>query len=93
MIVDIYLPVMDGDTLIRALRKQERFKDLPIIAVSSGAEEAKERALSAGADFFLDKPFRLSDVLVSMRRLVAASRHRAEAEHAAADGEPDPGAG
>jgi len=70
-IVDIYLPVMDGDTMIRALRKDPRWENLPIIAVSAGAQEARQRALKAGADFFLDKPLRLSDVLSTVRRLLA----------------------
>jgi uncharacterized protein (TIGR02266 family) len=73
LIVDIYLPVMDGASLIRAVRKEPRWQDLPIIAVSAGAQDAKQMALSAGADFFLDKPFRLSDVLDTMRRLLATT--------------------
>jgi CheY-like chemotaxis protein len=76
LIVDIYLPVMDGASLIRAARKEERWQDLPIIAVSAGADEAKQMALEAGADFFLDKPFRLSDVLQTMRKLLATSKKK-----------------
>lgn len=72
LIVDVYLPVMDGETLISTLRGDQRWERLPIIAVSAGAQEAKQRALRAGADFFLDKPFRLSDILQTMRRLIAS---------------------
>jgi uncharacterized protein (TIGR02266 family) len=74
LIVDIYLPVMDGETLIRTLRREGRWAGLPIIAVSAGAQEAREEAIQAGADFFLDKPFRLSDIITSMQRLMAARR-------------------
>jgi uncharacterized protein (TIGR02266 family) len=74
LIVDIYLPVMDGETLISTLRGDPRWENLPTIAVSAGAQEAKLRALRAGADFFLDKPFRLSDILYTMRRLVTSLR-------------------
>jgi len=77
LIVDVYLPVMDGATLIRTVRKDPRWESLPIIAVSAGAQEAKQMALQAGADFFLDKPFRLSDVLDTMRRLLLGERRRA----------------
>ena len=72
LIVDIYLPVMDGATLISTVRKDSRWASLPIIAVSAGADEAKQMAIEAGADFFLDKPFRLSDVLDTMRRLLSS---------------------
>jgi uncharacterized protein (TIGR02266 family) len=70
LIVDIYLPVMDGATLISILRNDQRWEGLPIIAVSAGAQEAQEMALGAGADFFLNKPFRLSDILETMSRLL-----------------------
>ena len=73
LIVDIYLPVMDGVSLITTVRKDPRWQRLPIIAVSAGAQEAKQMALKAGADFFLDKPFRLSDVLDTMRRLLSSN--------------------
>ena len=85
LIVDIYLPVMDGATLIRTIRKDPRWETLPVIAVSAGAQEAKQRALSAGADFFLDKPFRLSDVLDTMRRLLLTGHHPAQDGHPAQD--------
>jgi uncharacterized protein (TIGR02266 family) len=71
LVIDIYLPVMDGETLISTLRGDQRWKQLPIIAVSAGAQEAKQVALRAGADFFLDKPFRLSDILHTMKLLLA----------------------
>lgn len=78
LVVDIYLPVMDGASLIRAIRQEPRWKDLPIIAVSAGAQEARQMALEAGADFFLDKPFRLSDVLHTMQRLLSTMGKKSE---------------
>jgi CheY-like chemotaxis protein len=69
MIIDIYLPVMDGAQVIAAVRADETLRSLPIVAVSAGGVPAKTAALSAGADFFLDKPMRLADILESMRKL------------------------
>lgn len=71
LLVDMYLPVMDGESLIREVRASERFKRLPVIALSAGGQDARDRALGAGADFFLDKPVRLADVLNTMRTLMA----------------------
>lgn len=72
LLTDIYLPVMDGELLIREIRDNPEWKQLPIIALSAGGDEAKVRALDAGADFFLDKPIRLSDVLVTMHKLLSS---------------------
>ncbi len=71
LLVDMYLPVMDGESLIRELRASDTFKRLPVIALSAGGEDVRERAFAAGADFFLDKPVRLADVLSTMRTLMA----------------------
>jgi uncharacterized protein (TIGR02266 family) len=70
LIVDMFLPVMSGDRLIQAVRHDQRWRELPIIAVSCGGEDARRLALEAGADFFLDKPFRLADVLGTIWRLM-----------------------
>jgi uncharacterized protein (TIGR02266 family) len=70
IIIDIYLPIMDGAAVIREVRADDRFARVPIIAVSAGGESARQAAMSAGADFFLDKPMRLADVVATMRRLM-----------------------
>jgi uncharacterized protein (TIGR02266 family) len=70
LIIDIYLPVMDGPTVISQVRADERLRALPIIAVSAGGQSARDAALAAGADFFLDKPMRLRQVIETMRQLM-----------------------
>jgi len=69
LIVDVYLPVLDGAQLIAQVRADEALRHLPIVAVSGGGLPARETALAAGADFFLDKPMRLADIFATMRRL------------------------
>lgn len=70
VIVDLYLPVMDGATLIQHARTALGLK-LPIITMSGGGDSARNAALSAGASVFLDKPVRLRDVVATMRELLA----------------------
>jgi uncharacterized protein (TIGR02266 family) len=70
MVIDIYLPVMDGPSVIAAVRADARLEKLPIIAVSAGGKAAREAALGAGADFFLDKPMRLREIIESLRKLM-----------------------
>jgi len=69
LIIDIYLPVLDGSQVIAQVRADEKLRHLPIVAVSGGGAPAHNAAMSAGADFFLDKPMRLADIVATMRRL------------------------
>jgi uncharacterized protein (TIGR02266 family) len=70
LIIDVYLPIVDGPTVIACARKELGLVDLPIIAVSGGGEAAKQAALAAGANIFLDKPMRLRRVIETMQRLI-----------------------
>jgi two-component system, OmpR family, KDP operon response regulator KdpE len=54
-IVDLLLPDFDGIELCRRLRE---WSDMPLIVLSAvGEEDAKVRALAAGADDYVTKPF------------------------------------
>lgn len=75
MIVDVNLPVLDGDTLIYHCRELIG-PGFPIIAVSGGGEESSERARKAGADIFLAKPLRLVQVYDSVVELLGLSDPR-----------------
>jgi CheY-like chemotaxis protein len=70
LVSDVYLPVLDGVQLFTAIRNNARLQRLPIIAMSAGGEEVRERALAAGADCFLEKPLLLADVLGAVRRVL-----------------------
>jgi two-component system, chemotaxis family, sensor kinase CheA len=56
VITDVEMPLMDGFTLTALLRAEERYRDLPIIIVTSRAkEEDKRRGISVGADGYIVK--------------------------------------
>lgn len=58
IITDLEMPVMHGYELIHRIRKDERFKDIPIIVLTSrGTKKHQEKAVDLGADGFLVKPF------------------------------------
>ena len=70
LIIDVYLPVIDGAHVIEQLRQRLGLRDLPVIAVSAGGEAARTAALAAGANIFIDKPMRLRQVIDTMRTLL-----------------------
>jgi uncharacterized protein (TIGR02266 family) len=70
LIIDVYLPILDGPKVISTARTELGLGDLPIIAVSAGGDSARRSALEAGANIFLDKPMRLRQVLDTIQRLL-----------------------
>lgn len=57
ILLDIQLPVMDGYTVARELRKIPALVDIPIIAVTSFAMPGdREQALGAGCTGYIEKP-------------------------------------
>jgi two-component system KDP operon response regulator KdpE len=71
IVLDLGLPDMDGVELTRKIRE---WSNIPIIVISArGREDDKVKALDAGADDYLTKPFGLAELLarlrVSLRRL------------------------
>ena len=74
-IVDLVLPDLDGVELTRRLRE---WSEMPILVLSAvGEEEQKVRALEAGADDYITKPFGTRELIA---RLQAALRRSARVE-------------
>ncbi|MFA6192194.1 MAG: response regulator [Sulfurimonas sp.] len=58
-LVDVNMPVMDGYSFIEDLRKQEKYKTVPIIMITTQAkEEDKINAYNVGANLFETKPIK-----------------------------------
>ena len=70
MLIDVYLPVMDGHHVIALARRELGLTALPIIAVSGGDASARAAALAAGANVFVEKPMRLRQLIETLRQLV-----------------------
>ncbi|MGB9821884.1 response regulator [Thermodesulfovibrio sp.] len=58
VVTDLEMPIMHGYELISRVRKDPRFKDLPIIVLTSrGTKKHEEKAIALGADGYIVKPF------------------------------------
>ena len=74
MLVDVEMPRMDGFELLGALRSTDKFKDLPIVLITSRTgEKHKQRGLSLGANNYFGKPFREDQLLEEIKRLLGGS--------------------
>ena len=73
--LDIVMPGINGFAALRALRKNSRTRDIPIIMMS-GNEQAKAQFFGAhiGADDFMKKPFSRFEVFARIARLLDIDR-------------------
>nr|WP_299504621.1 response regulator [uncultured Rhizobium sp.] len=75
MILDLGLPDMDGKDVISRVRS---FSDLPILILSARDRESEKiEALDLGADDYIEKPFRIGELLARVR---TALRHHGKAD-------------
>jgi len=66
ILMDMMMPEMDGYEAIPRLKKDERYKHIPLIAVTAQAMAGdREKCLAAGADAYHAKPIDI-DVLVEL---------------------------
>ncbi len=64
VLMDIMMPGMDGYATIRAIRTQDRFASLPIIAVTGKVVNGeRQRCLDAGANDYVPKPVNTEELL------------------------------
>jgi two-component system, cell cycle response regulator len=84
LLLDIMMPRVDGLQLLQRVKADPRFKDLPVLMISSmPPEEATVRSLGLGAADFIPKPFRVRELLARVKAHLRVGRElnqaRAEA--------------
>lgn len=76
-ILDYHLAGMNGLQLCRMLKEKEGTSVVPVIMVS-GTPDIAPILLTGGADFFLEKPFELNDMLRIIKRCTVSNREAPE---------------
>ncbi|MBW3663620.1 MAG: response regulator [Actinobacteria bacterium] len=72
VILDIMMPGANGYTVLEALRGREAWEDVPVImATALSGDEDVWRGWSAGADYYLSKPFSLDHLRSVVLRLLS----------------------
>ena len=75
LILDLMLPGLDGVTLCRAVRRESRNADTPILMLTARREESdKVLGLDSGADDYLTKPFGVRELVARVRALLRRRR-------------------
>lgn len=74
ILCDVMMPIMDGHSLLEALKDDKALGDIPFIFVTAMDERADiRRGMSAGADDYLPKPFSADELLAAVNGRL--SRH------------------
>ncbi|MFP2934377.1 response regulator [Pyxidicoccus sp. 3LG] len=75
LVLDLNMPDIGGIEVVEFVRGQDRLRQLPIIIVTTRGDEAsRTRALAAGANRFMTKPFTPDAILAEARGLLEEKR-------------------
>ena len=90
VLMDMQMPVMDGITATREIRKQARFAELPIIAMTANAMSAdREHCLAAGMNDHLAKPIDPDILLATLTHWARPKQQPANAVASTGEQTPD----
>lgn len=75
ILLDVMLPGEDGVALLKRLKADERFRDIPVImATAKGTEFDKVQSLDLGADDYITKPFGMMEMVSRVKAVLRRSQ-------------------
>jgi two-component system cell cycle response regulator len=87
LLLDLSLPGRDGFSILESIRRDQAYRNLPVLALSAAASQAAD-ATASGASELIAKPVQVRDLLTKIRAHLRAgrdlNRSRAEARSQAA---------
>ena len=80
VLMDMQMPILDGYATTRRIRQTEKWRDLPVIALTAHAMKGDaEKCLEAGCNTYLAKPFNRDQLLNQIQRLLYTKQQQKEA--------------
>lgn len=71
VLLDLSMPVLDGYSALRELRADAKTREIPCIALTAFAGEGdRQRAIEAGFNAYIAKPYQSQDLLSTIERLL-----------------------
>jgi CheY-like chemotaxis protein len=72
ILLDLHLPDISGEEVLRRLRTDERTAGIPVVVITADAtRSAVERLRAAGADAYLTKPLDIDEFLETLERFLS----------------------
>ncbi len=87
VILDVMLPGEDGVAILKRLRADERYRDIPVImATARSTEFDKVQSLDLGADDYITKPFGMMEMVSRVKAVLRRSQPKQTAALLKLDG-------
>ncbi|MGI8551190.1 MAG: adenylate/guanylate cyclase domain-containing protein [Dehalococcoidia bacterium] len=85
VLLDIVMPRMDGYEVCRRLREDAASRLLPVVMITASGEQEKIKAIEAGADDFINKPFNQAELLARVKSLLRIKQYQDTIQSQAAE--------
>ncbi|MCX8523872.1 MULTISPECIES: response regulator transcription factor [Chryseobacterium] len=69
LLLDLWMPLLSGDQVLKTIRQMDDIKNIPVIVLSASVD-GSDIASDAGADAFVAKPFDLDDLVSKIKGLL-----------------------
>lgn len=80
VLLDVMLPGEDGVAILKRLRSDERYREIPVImATAKGTEFDKVQSLDLGADDYITKPFGMMEMVSRVKAVLRRSQPKQSA--------------
>lgn len=79
ILLDIMLPIMDGMSILKKLKQNSLYCDIPVVMLTAKSMEIdKVKGLEAGADDFITKPFGVLELIARVKAVLRRSGNKVE---------------
>jgi two-component system chemotaxis response regulator CheY len=84
---DYNMPDMDGLEMLKAMKKNEMLKDIPVIMVTTeGSNQRIEKFIETGASAYIKKPFTPEQIRSQLNQLLGGPEHEFNSDEAGDEG-------